>query len=78
MMPQKEREESIPSIKLAVRPLEQSDTAAVQRLYERAVSRAMWLPAVVKADAGFTRSGVIENLDQDDPEIIFFRPGGVA
>jgi GNAT superfamily N-acetyltransferase len=41
---------------LTVRQLEQSDAAAVQRLYERAVSRAVWLPAGVKADANFARS----------------------
>ncbi len=42
-----------PRIKLAVRRLEQSDAAAVQRLYERAVGRAVWLPAEVEADANF-------------------------
>ena len=36
---------------LAVRQLEQSDAAAVQRLYERAVGRAAWLPAGVKAES---------------------------
>jgi len=45
-----------PPIKLTVRQLEQSDAAAVQRLYERAVGRAAWLPAGVKADANFARA----------------------
>ena len=42
-----------PPIKLAVRQLEQSDAVVVQRLYERAVGRAAWLPAGIKADANF-------------------------
>src|SRR5712691_13368727 len=45
-----------PPTKLTVRQLEQSDAAAVQRLYERAVARAVWLPAGVKADANFARA----------------------
>jgi GNAT superfamily N-acetyltransferase len=42
-----------PPIKLAGRQREQSDAAAVQRLYVRAVARAVWLPAGVKADPNF-------------------------
>src|ERR1700740_1090835 len=38
-----------------VRQIEQSDAAAVQRLYERAVGGAVWLPVEVKADANFAR-----------------------
>ena len=45
-----------PPTKLTVRQLEQSDAAAVQRLYERAVGRAVWLTAEVKADANFARA----------------------
>ena len=45
-----------PPNKLAVRQFEQGDAAAVQRLYERAVGRAVWLPAVAKADADFARA----------------------
>jgi GNAT superfamily N-acetyltransferase len=45
-----------PPTKLTVRQLEQSDAAGVQRLYERAVARAVWLPAGVKADANFARA----------------------
>ncbi len=45
-----------PPIKLTVRQLEQSDAAAVQRLYERAVGRAVWLPAGIKSDANFARA----------------------
>ena len=45
-----------PPNKLAVRQFEQGDAAAVQRLYERAVGRAVWLPAVAKADANFARA----------------------
>src|SRR5713101_4092789 len=41
---------------LTVRELEQSDAAAVQRLYQRAVRGAAWLPAGVKADANFARA----------------------
>ncbi len=45
-----------PPIKLTVRQLEQSDAAAVQRLYERAVGRAVWLPVGIKSDANFARA----------------------
>src|SRR5882672_4912049 len=45
-----------PPIKLVVRQFEQSDATAVQRLYERAVGRAVWLPPGVKADANFARA----------------------
>ncbi|TMH81319.1 MAG: GNAT family N-acetyltransferase [Betaproteobacteria bacterium] len=41
---------------LQVRQLEQGDAPAVQRLYERAVRRAEWLPAAVKADPNFARA----------------------
>ena len=47
---------------LTVRQLEQSDAAAVQRLYERAVGRAAWLPAEVKTDANFARSSQGESV----------------
>jgi len=41
---------------LTVRQLEQSDAPAVERLYERAVARAVWLPAGVKGNPNFARS----------------------
>ena len=47
---------------LTVRQLEQSDAPAVQRLYERAVGRAVWLPAGARADANFARASQGESV----------------
>jgi hypothetical protein len=55
---------------LAVRELGQSDAAAVQRLYERALGRAAWLPAEVKAGANFARAS------QGEAVFVCRGPGG--